>query len=262
MIASVSASTVAYCAGVSTLRTGAALVFWTSAKAASPSSDSQGSSATAPAPAPSVLRAVRRVTGRAFGRAVDIGASWISRFYFGLGIECADSEVIHEPDPTGDPASVRGRGGRGRALAARAPLGVRGEEGRAAHQPDEGRSALQDRRDGLEPQARGQAGSDRAGQANRLRRRAGQHRQGDRPPAAERSRASEDLPRRVEAPGPAAGLGVPGGAASELPEVGSAGGALGGRLDTDREGARRSRGPAAFLRQGRAGDGGGDGTRG
>src|SRR4029079_4269302 len=63
MIASVKASSVAYCSAVRAFRLGAAPVFWMSAKAASPSSDRSGNSATAVAPTEILLRAVRRETG-------------------------------------------------------------------------------------------------------------------------------------------------------------------------------------------------------
>src|ERR1051325_2154012 len=63
MIASVSASSVAYCSAVKALRLGAAPVRWMSAKAARPSSDRRGKRRVALAPAEILLRAVRRETG-------------------------------------------------------------------------------------------------------------------------------------------------------------------------------------------------------
>src|SRR6185503_20854562 len=63
MMASVSASSVAYCSAVRALRRGVAPVRWMSAKAASPSSDRSGKRRVALAPAEILFNAARRETG-------------------------------------------------------------------------------------------------------------------------------------------------------------------------------------------------------
>src|SRR5687767_3855888 len=84
MMASVSVASVAYWDAESTFKAGAAFVRWISAKAARPSSDSHGSTATDPAPAPRMRRALRRVTTRALMIA-SLGA---------VSLDLADRDVL------------------------------------------------------------------------------------------------------------------------------------------------------------------------
>ena len=61
MIASVNASTVAYCAAVNAFSFGAALARWIASKASAPSSEIKGRSASVPALVPIALSIERRL---------------------------------------------------------------------------------------------------------------------------------------------------------------------------------------------------------